>query len=49
MSQIGSELEKGIWKQLSWSFEVEGHQRGQKGEERVRSMGLQEGSPVMVG
>lgn len=48
-SRTGNELERGSEKQLRWSLEEEGHQRGQIGEERVRSKGLQEGSQVMVG
>lgn len=48
-SRTGSELERGIEKQLRWSLEVEGHRRGQRGEERARSKDLQEGSQVTVG
>lgn len=48
-SRTESELERGIEKQLRWSLEVEGHQRGQTGEEKGRSKDLQEGSQVMVG
>lgn len=48
-SRTENESEKGIVTLLRWSLEVEGLQRGQKGEERVRSKGLQEDSQVTVG
>ncbi len=48
-SRTGSELERGIEKQLRWSLEEEGRQRGQTVEERARSKDLQEGSQVMAG
>lgn len=48
-SRTGSELERGIERQLRWSLEEEGRQRGQTEEERAKSKDLQEGSQVMVG
>lgn len=48
-SRTGSELERGIVKQLRWSLEAEGHQMGQTGEERGKSKGLQGGSRVTAG
>lgn len=48
-SRTENESEKGIVTLLRWSLEVEELQRGQKGEERVRSKGLQEDSQVTVG
>lgn len=48
-SQTGNVLEKGIVKQLRWSLEEVGHQRGQTVEGRARSKDLLEGFQVMVG
>lgn len=48
-SQTGSASERGIVKQLKWSLEEEGHQRGQTGEERARSKDRQEGSQATAG
>lgn len=47
-SQTGSELERGIERQLKLSSEEVGHQRGQTVEERVRSKDRQEDSQVMA-
>lgn len=48
-SQTGNVLEKGIVKQLRWSLEEVGHQKGQTVEGRARSKDLQEGFQVKVG